>query len=91
MARGQAFITKISINFKYPLDASDYKPFKVKLRRNAKIKIHIEGIVMGDERSGYRTSGNHMHHRGFHFNKSCFGQILSNEVYGLTSNFKYPP
>src|SRR5262249_15330331 len=49
---------------------ADDKPFQVKLRRNAQVKIHVEGVVMRNERTRDCSAGDRLHHRRLDFNES---------------------
>ena len=64
------FVAEIAIDFVDPVQAADNQPLQIQLRRDAQIQIHIERVVMRDERARRRASIDRLHHRRFDFYKS---------------------
>ena len=75
MDRRKAFITKIAIQFKDPLEAADDQPLEIEFRRDAQIQIGVQRVMVRREGTGSRPTGDGVHHRRFDFKKSAVGQI----------------
>ena len=88
MPGGQPFISKIAVNLKDPFKTTNQKSFKVELRSDAEIKIHIQGIMMGHEGFGSCAAGYRLHHRSFNFHEIPAIQIFPDEFYNLHSFFE---
>ena len=73
-----AFITEAAVHFKNAFQAADEEAFEVEFRSDAQEDIHIEGIVMGLERTGRSTAGNGMEHRRFDFKEVAVIEVLTN-------------
>src|ERR1700684_227777 len=62
-----SLIAKVAIDLKNAVQPSDYQSLQIKLRRDAKIQIHVKRVVMRHERPRRRATQNRMHHRRLHF------------------------
>ena len=60
-----AFIAKISIDFKHPLEPAHDQSFEVEFRRDAQVEVPIERVVVRHERAGRGSPGNGLHHLAF--------------------------
>ena len=74
-----SLVAELSAYFVNLFKAADNTPFQMKLRRYTHIHIYIEGIVMGDKRSGVRSACQGIEHGRFHLDKSLF---IQNFPYG---------
>src|SRR5262245_44001576 len=81
MAHRDPFVAKVSIQLKYSFESSHQKALQKQLWRHAKIQIHIQGIVMGYERTRRRAPGNPLHHRRFHFQEIPFLEKAPQETH----------
>ena len=61
----------------HTVQAADNQPLQIQLRRNAKIQIHVESVVMGDERARRCASGDRMHHRRFDFDEAAAIEVAA--------------
>ena len=76
MPGGKSLVAKVAVYFKYLFKAADQEPFQVKLRRNAQIKVHVQGLVVGLEGFGGSPARYSLHHRGFYLQKTPVGEKL---------------
>lgn len=60
-----ALIAELAAQFVHTLEAADNKHFQVQLGGNTHEQIHVQVIMMGDERLGGSTTGDGVHHRSF--------------------------
>ena len=67
MAGRHAFVTEVAVDFKHALKAAYHQTFQIKLGSDTPIQRDVQRVVVGNERTGCRTAGNRVHHRGFHF------------------------
>jgi len=64
---GNTLVAEIAIDFEDAIKAADGEPLKIELRRDAKVKINIKRVVMGDKRPGGGTTSDGVHHGCFYF------------------------
>ena len=64
VARRDALVTKDPPDLVHPFHAADNQALEVQLQRNAQVELHIERVVVSDERPGVRTARLDMEHRG---------------------------
>ena len=57
-----ALISELATNLVDTLQATDNQHLEVQLRSNTHEQVHVQLIVMGDERLGRRTTGDSVHH-----------------------------
>lgn len=57
-----ALVTELPSNFVDTVHAADDEHLKVKFRSDSHEQIHLELVVVGNERLGRGTSSNHVHH-----------------------------
>ena len=69
VTRRNAFVTEIPVDFEHALEAADNQPLQIKLGRDAQEHLHVERVVMRDERLGRRAAGNRMQHRRLDFHE----------------------
>ena len=84
-----AFIPKISIDFKHALESAHDQSFEVEFRRDAQVEVPIERVVVRHERAGRGSPGNGLHHRRFHFQESVSGEIGSDARHDPAARFKH--
>jgi hypothetical protein len=68
---GDAFVTEVTVDFEHTFEAAHNQTLQIQFRRDTQVHIHIQRVVMGDERTGRRAAGDHLHHRGFDFHKAA--------------------
>ena len=88
MTYGDAFITEVTVNFEHTFEAAHNQTLQRQLRRDTQVHIHIQRVVMGDERTGRRAAGDHLHHRGFDFHKAAAHHELAHRREDLRTDFK---
>ena len=71
MARGDAFVAEVAVDFENLFETTDHQTFQVELRRDAQIKLHVERVVMGDEGACRGAAGDRVHHRRFDFEEAA--------------------
>ena len=72
VANVNTFVAEGAVEFKHAFKAADDQALQIKFRCDAQVHIHVERIVMGDERFGIGTAGDRMEHRSFHFHEVMF-------------------
>ena len=75
---GNAFVAEHPANLVHTLHTANDEPLQVQLQRDAQVQLHVERIVMGDERSSVCAASLHVEHRGFHLHVSARAQGLAN-------------
>ncbi len=65
--RRDAFVAEVAVDLVHALEAADDQPLQVQLRRDAQVQIHVERVVMRDERPRHRAAGDRLHHRRLDF------------------------
>ena len=77
VARRDAFVTKHATDLEHALHATNDQAFEVQLESDAQKQLHIESVVVGDERASVGTAGFHVQHWRFHFDELIVVQCLS--------------
>ena len=67
--RGQPLVAEIAVQLVDALEAPDDQALEVQLGRDAQVHVHVERVVMRDERTGNRPAGDHLHHRRLDFHE----------------------
>ena len=62
---GDAFVAEVAVDLIDAIQAADDQALEVQLGGDAQEKIDIEGVVVGDEGTRGRASGDGLHHRSF--------------------------
>ncbi|SBM29952.1 Uncharacterised protein [Klebsiella oxytoca] len=88
MTNGDTFVTEVTVDFEHALEAANHQTLQVQFRRDAQVHIQIQRVVMGDERTGGSATGDHLHHRGFHFHKAAADHELADAGQDLRTHFK---
>ncbi len=65
----ETFVAKVAVDFVDAIEAADSQPLEIKLRSDAQVQIHVERVVMGDERLGDRAARDLLHHGRFDFDE----------------------
>ena len=60
----------------------------MQLKRNAQEQLHIECVVVGEERASVRSACFHVQHRRFHFNELVVVQCLAEAGNSGVTNFE---
>ena len=60
------FVAELPPNLVHPIQAANDQLLEIELRGNAHEEVHVQVVVVGDERLGRGPAGNHVHHRSFH-------------------------
>jgi hypothetical protein len=58
---------EVAIDLVHALETADDKALQVQLGRDAQKELHIERVVMGEERPRQRTARDRLHHRRLDF------------------------
>ena len=61
--RRDPLVPEVAVDLEDLLDAADRQPLQVQLRRDAQVQLHVERVVMRDERPRQRAAGDRLHHR----------------------------
>ena len=63
MARGDALVAEDAADLEHPIHAADDEPLEVQLEGDAQVQLHVEGVVVGDERPGVGAARLDVQHR----------------------------
>ena len=74
----QSLVAKVSVNFKDFFHTADQQPLEEQFRRNSKIKVHIQTVMVRDERPGRRSACDGLHHGSFNFKETLVVKKLAN-------------
>ena len=81
MSGADAFVSEDAPDFIDSLEAAYDKALQMQLGGDSQIKIHMQGVVMRDERTRIGTAGFYLQHRGFDFEEVPVIQKLANRPY----------
>ncbi len=59
------FVPEIAVDLIDLFQAADDQALEVELRGDPEKEVHVQGVMMGDERPGHCPPGDGLHHRGF--------------------------
>lgn len=88
MTYGDTFVTEVTVDFEYTLEATNHQTLEVQFRRDTQVHVEIQRIVMGDKRTRRRAAWDHLHHRRFNFHKATIHHELANAREDLRTHFK---
>ena len=57
MAGGDALVAEDAADLVHPLHAAHDQPLEVQLERDPQVQLHVERVVVGDERPGVGAAG----------------------------------
>ena len=60
---GDAFVAEVAIDFEDALEAAHDEALQIEFRRDAQVHVHVERIVVRDERLGVGAARNRVEHR----------------------------
>src|SRR6516165_4830958 len=86
---GNAFVAEVAIDLVDAVEAPHNQPLQVELRRDAEIKVQIQGVVVGYKGPGHSAAGQGLHHRGFDFKITLCLQELAQGTYQAAALLKY--
>ncbi|VAS51791.1 Uncharacterised protein [Klebsiella pneumoniae] len=52
MAYRDPFVAEVTVDFKHAFKTANHQTFQIQFRRDAQVHIEIQGVVMGNERTG---------------------------------------
>jgi hypothetical protein len=76
---GEAFVPEIAVDFIDPVKAPHQEALQIKLRRDAQIQLHVQGLMMGGEGFGRGPARDGLHHGGLHFEEAPLVQELAHD------------
>ena len=75
-----AFVAEAAVHFIDPFQAADEEAFEVEFRCDTQVDVHIEGVVMGLERTGCSAAGDGMEHRRFDFQEVAVIEVFADAL-----------
>ena len=63
VARRQPLVTEVAVQLEHALEAAHHQALQVQLGRDAQVHVHVERVVVRDERLRHGAAGDHLHHR----------------------------
>ena len=77
MACGDALVAEDPADLEHALHATDDQPLEMQLECDAQVQLHVERVVVRDERAGMGAAGFEMQHRRLDFDESLVVQRSS--------------
>ena len=75
--RRNPLVPEVAVDLEHLLEAADGQPLQVQLRRDAQVELHVERVVVRDERPRERAAGNRLHHRRLDLEIAARGHELA--------------
>mmetsp|Transcript_76742 Transcript_76742/g.128980 ORF Transcript_76742/g.128980 Transcript_76742/m.128980 type:complete len:320 (-) Transcript_76742:438-1397(-) len=73
------FVAELSPDLVHSVHAPHHQHFQIQLRSNPHVQLHVQLVVLGDERLGHSATGNHVHHGSLNLQKVPVIQELAEE------------
>jgi len=67
---GNAFIAEVAVDLEDAFEAAYDETLQIKFRRNAQVHVHVERVVVRDERLGVGAARNRVEHRRLNFKEA---------------------
>ena len=80
MRQINTLISELPSNLIHPIQTTHNQHLQIQLRRNTHEQIHIQIIMMRDERLSRRTPRNLIHHRCLHFQEVHLVEVRAHEL-----------
>ena len=77
VARREAFVAEIAVDLEDLLEPADNQAFQIQLGGDAQELLHVERIVVRDERLGRSAAGDRVHHRRFDFEEAVPVHVIA--------------
>ena len=71
VARRQTLVAEHPTDLEHPVHAADDQPLEVQLEGDPQVHRHVERVVVGDERTGVRTTGLGVQDRGLDLHEAA--------------------
>ena len=68
--RRDPFVAEVAVDLVDAIHAADDEPLEVQLGGDAHVQLHVERVVMRDERPRQRAAGDRLHHRRLDFEEA---------------------
>ena len=88
--RRDPLVPEVPVDLEHPLHSADGEPLQIQLGRDAEIQVHVERVVMRDERAGERTAGDRLHHRRLDFEEAARRHERANRGDHAAPSLEYP-
>ena len=80
MGAVHAFVAEVLREFVHALEAAHDQPFQVELVGDAHIERDVEGVVVGDERTGRGAARDRLEDRGLHLEVAVFVEVVAHRA-----------
>ncbi|MNS62151.1 hypothetical protein D3C72_952010 [compost metagenome] len=77
VARAHPFVAEVAVDLEHTLEAADDQALQVQLGRDAHEHLHVQRIVVRDERLGRGAARDRVQHRRFHFHEAGVGHMAA--------------
>jgi hypothetical protein len=74
-----------------PLEAAHHEPLEVQLRCDAQVELHVQGVVVGDERPGQRPARDGVEDRRLHLHEAALVQEAAGERHDAAAGGEHGP
>ena len=89
--RRDPFVPEVPVDLVNPLEAADDEALQIELRRDPQKQLHVERVVMRDERARQRAAGNRLHHRRLDLEIAAAVEKPANRGQHAAANLEDPP
>ena len=77
MLRRNPLVPEVAVDLEHLLEPADRQPLQIQLGRDPQVEIHVERVVMRDERPRERAAGDRLHHRRLDLEVAARGHELA--------------
>ena len=75
--RRQALVAEHTGDLEHPVEAADDEPLQVQLGRDAQVQVHVERVVVRDERPGGGAAGDRVEDRRLDLDVAAVDEVLA--------------
>ena len=89
--RRHALVAEDPADLEHPLHAADDQPLEVQFERDAQVQLHVERVVVGDERPGVGAAGLDVQHRRLDLDEAALVQRAAEAGDDRVADLEGPP
>ena len=89
--RRDPLVPEVAVDLVHALEPAHDEPLQIELRRDPQKELHVERVVVRDERTRQRAARDRLHHRSFDFEVAAGVQEAADRGEHLTAHLENPP
>ncbi|GBE50853.1 hypothetical protein BMS3Bbin13_01803 [bacterium BMS3Bbin13] len=90
VARGDALVAEVAVQLVDLLQPPDHQPLEIQFRGDAQIEVHLQGVVMGDERTRRGAARDGLHHRCLDLDEAALVEEPAQVTHDRTAQEEHP-